>query len=418
MLICYTNFAEPMSSEIPLNYPLPANEKLRLQAVRSYQIFDTAEDEDYDALTSLASMICEMPVALITFIDDHRQWFKSHHGTEINENLREYSFCTHAIASEKEIMVVSDAARDVRFADNPMVTGTTKVAFYAGVPLVNSDGYAVGTLCVLDQKPRELSVEQKKALVVLAKQVDDKIELRRKISELAELNNELEQSQQRKDDFLSIVSHELKTPITTLKANLQMLERIKNTPQSPVFPKLVESCTKSVEKINLMVDDLLNMHRYSVTELELDKSTFCIYDLMLVCCNHVRIDAKHELIVEGDKALFINADEQRIDQILVNFVNNAVKYAPNSKQINLKISKEEEHVKIAVTDYGPGIPEDHIPHLFDRYWRASHSGKRYTGLGLGLYICAEIVRRHNGKIGVDSELGKGSTFWFTIPTAA
>jgi signal transduction histidine kinase len=407
-----------MSSKAPLNYPIPENEEHRVKAVRSYEIFDTEEDEDYDALTSLASMICQIPVALITFIDDKRQWFKSHHGTSISENLREFSFCTHAIASDKEIMVVNDASKDNRFAENPMVTGPTKVAFYAGVPLLNSDGFALGTICVLDQKPRELSDEQKSALIILAKQVIDKIELRKKISELAIANKELEQAEHRKDDFLSIVSHELKTPITTLKANLQMLERLKNDPQGAVFPKLIASSAKSVEKINHMVDDLLNMHRYSDNQLELDKTYFCIYDLMHVCCNHVRIDEQHELIVDGNKDLFIYADEHRIDQILVNFVNNAVKYAPDSKNISLKIEKEENEVKISVTDYGPGIPEDHIPHLFDRYWRASHSSKKYTGLGLGLYICSEIINRHNGRIGVESKLGLGSTFWFTIPSTS
>jgi len=404
-----------MSSKTSLDYPIPVNEKQRVDAVRSYEIFDTAEEKDYDSLTSLASMICEIPVALITFIDDKRQSFKSHHGTEITENLREYSFCTHTIASDEEILVVSDATKDVRFAENPMVTGPTKVAFYAGVPLVNAEGFALGTLCVLDQKPRELTIAQKSALVILAKQVIDKVELRRKVSEFAALNKELKESEQRKDDFLGIVSHELKTPITTLKANLQMLERIKGNPENPLFPRLVDSCTSSVEKINVMVDDLLNMHRYSENQLELDKTSFGIYDLMHVCCNHVRIDDKHELIVEADKELKVYADEHRIDQVLVNFVNNAVKYAPESKRITLTVSNEVGYTKVAVTDYGPGIPEEHLPYLFDRYWRASHSGKKYTGLGLGLFICAEIVRRHDGQIGVDSKLGEGSTFWFTIP---
>ena len=92
-----------------------------------------------------------------------------------------------------------------------------------------------------------------------------------------------------------------------------------------------------------------------------------------------------------------------------------MKYAPESKRITLTVSNEVGYTKVAVTDYGPGIPEEHLPYLFDRYWRASHSGKKYTGLGLGLFICAEIVRRHDGQIGVDSKLGEGSTFWFTIP---
>lgn len=404
-----------MSAKELLKYPLPTNELQRVQAVRSYEIFDTEEENDYDALTSIASMICQIPVALITFIDDQRQWFKSHHGTNINENLREYSFCTHTIAAEEEIMVVSDASKDERFANNPMVTGPTKIAFYAGVPLVNSEGYALGTLCVLDQVPRELKPDQKNALKILAKQVIDKIELRRKIKELATVNKELELSEQRKSDFLSIVSHELKTPITTLKANLQMLDRIKEKPDSPLFPKLVDSCSKNVEKINLMVDDLLNMHRYSENQLELTKTHFSIYDLMSICCNHVRIDDRHELFVKGDHKIILCADEHRIEQVLVNFVNNAVKYAPDSRQIDLTVSIEHNNVKVSVKDYGPGIPEDNIPHLFDRYWRASHSGKKYTGLGLGLYICAQIIARHDGQIGVESTIGQGSTFWFTIP---
>ena len=404
-----------MSAKELLKYPLPTNELQRVQAVRSYEIFDTEEENDYDALTSIASMICQIPVALITFIDDKRQWFKSHHGTVINENLREYSFCTHTIAAEEEIMVVSDASKDERFANNPMVTGPTKIAFYAGVPLVNSEGYALGTLCVLDQVPRELTADQKNALKILAKQVIDKIELRRKIKELATVNKELELSEQRKSDFLSIVSHELKTPITTLKANLQMLDRIKEKPDSPLFPKLVDSCSKNVEKINLMVDDLLNMHRYSENQLELTKTHFSIYDLMSICCNHVRIDDRHELFVKGDDKIMLYADEHRIEQVLVNFVNNAVKYAPDSRQIDLTVSIVDNNVKVSVKDYGPGIPEDNIPHLFDRYWRASHSGKKYTGLGLGLYICAQIIARHDGQIGVESTIGQGSTFWFTIP---
>lgn len=404
-----------MSAKELLKYPLPTNELQRVQAVRSYEIFDTEEENDYDALTSIASMICQIPVALITFIDDQRQWFKSHHGTNINENLREYSFCTHTIAAEEEIMVVSDASKDERFANNPMVTGPTKIAFYAGVPLVNSEGYALGTLCVLDQVPRELTADQKNALKILAKQVIDKIELRRKIKELATVNKELELSEQRKSDFLSIVSHELKTPITTLKANLQMLDRIKEKPDSPLFPKLVDSCSKNVEKINLMVDDLLNMHRYSENQLELNKTHFSIYDLISICCNHVRIDDRHELFVKGDHKIMLYADEHRIEQVLVNLVNNAVKYAPDSRQIDLTVSIVDNNVKVSVKDYGPGIPEDNIPHLFDRYWRASHSGKKYTGLGLGLYICAQIIARHNGHIGVESTIGQGSTFWFTIP---
>jgi PAS domain S-box-containing protein len=220
---------------------------------------------------------------------------------------------------------------------------------------------------------------------------------------------------QRKDDFLGVVSHELKTPITTLKANLQLLERLKDDPANPMFHRLVESSSRSTEKINDLVEDLLNMRRFGEGLLRLEKSTFTIKEMLEVCCNHVRIAGTHELIIEGDENVQVFADEHRIDQVVVNFVNNAVKYAPESKRILMSIEKAGAFVKIAVRDFGPGIPENQIPHLFDRYWRANHSGVKYSGLGLGLYICADIIERHDGKIGVESELGKGSVFWFTLP---
>lgn len=221
--------------------------------------------------------------------------------------------------------------------------------------------------------------------------------------------------EQRRDDFLSVVSHELKTPLTSLKANLQLLDRIKNDPENPVLPRLIESSTRSMTKINGLVDDLLNMRRYGETQLRLDKTTFTVAEMLSLCCNHVRVAGKHELIIEGDQELKIYADEHRIDQVVVNLVNNAVKYAPNSKEIIMTVSRDEHFARISIRDFGPGIPAEHLPHLFDKYWQASYSTEKYTGLGLGLAICADIIKRHDGEIGVDSVVGEGSTFWFTIP---
>ncbi len=221
--------------------------------------------------------------------------------------------------------------------------------------------------------------------------------------------------EQRKDDFLSIASHELKTPVTSLKASLQLLDRIKEKPTSANHIKLIEQANRSMEKMDLLVGDLLNMNRMAEGELELDKQTFTISEMLGECCNHIRIQGKYELIIQGDTELKVNADQHRIDQVVVNFVNNAVKYAPESLNIFLKIDKIGNTAKISVTDRGPGIARDILPHLFDRYYRVSHQGKNYSGLGLGLYICSEIVKRHGGEIGVESELGKGSTFWFTLP---
>ncbi|MCO5950937.1 PAS domain-containing sensor histidine kinase [Mucilaginibacter flavidus] len=226
---------------------------------------------------------------------------------------------------------------------------------------------------------------------------------------------EFKRLQQQKDDFISIASHELKTPITSLKASLQLLERVKNDPASELIPKLIDQSSRSMHKISALVEDLLNVSRASKTELKLNKTPFTIAEMLDSCCSHVRIAGKHRLIVQGDMQLQVTADEHSIDQVVVNLVNNAVKYAPESKDIFMMVSREGEMAKIAVRDTGPGIAPEKITHLFDRYYRAESSGFQNSGLGLGLYICSEIIKRHGGDIGVESELGKGSTFWFTLP---
>jgi len=223
--------------------------------------------------------------------------------------------------------------------------------------------------------------------------------------------------EQRKDDFLSIASHELKTPVTSLKASLQLLDRIKEKPTSATHIKLIEQSNRSMEKMSILVDDLLNMNRLAEGQLRLEKTTFTLSEMLNLCCNHVRIENKYELIIEGDQSLQVHADEHRIDQVVVNFVNNAVKYAPESQKIYLNIEKTGSHARISVKDSGPGISSEILPNLFDRYYRVNYEGKTYTGLGLGLYICSEIIKRHGGQIGAESKIGAGSTFWFTLPLA-
>ncbi|OKS88120.1 PAS domain-containing protein [Mucilaginibacter polytrichastri] len=221
--------------------------------------------------------------------------------------------------------------------------------------------------------------------------------------------------EQRRDDFLSVAAHELKTPLTVLKANLQLLERIKTQITNPKAHQLIEGASASMSKVSILVEDLLNLSKHSGGKLELQKKWFDIPQILDTCCSHVRIEGNHELILTGEKNLNVFADELRIEQVLVNLVNNAVKYAPGSNQIHLIVEKIDQYAKISVRDFGPGISQQQIPKLFDRYWQANKSSSTYTGLGLGLSICAEIIERHGGTIGVESTLGEGSTFWFTLP---
>ncbi|HLL85474.1 MAG TPA: GAF domain-containing protein, partial [Longimicrobium sp.] len=165
--------------------PLPAHEAERLAALHEYQILDTSPEQAYDDVTLLASQLCGTPIALLTLIDEDRQWFKSRVGLEVPETSREVAFCAHSILHE-EVTVVPDATLDERFADNPFVTGEPRIRFYAGAPLITPDGHELGTLCVLDHRPRLISEEQRTALRTLSRQVMVQLELRRHLVGMTE----------------------------------------------------------------------------------------------------------------------------------------------------------------------------------------------------------------------------------------
>ncbi len=226
---------------------------------------------------------------------------------------------------------------------------------------------------------------------------------------------ELKQLQQHKDDFISIASHELKTPITSLKASLQLLDRIKDNPSAAMLPILIGQANRNLNKVNALIEDLLNASLANEGQLQIHQESVHIGKLIAECCEQVRDEGIYVIRTEGEGNFNVYADAVRIEQIIVNFVNNAIKYAPDSKEILIRIETVGDQLKVSVIDKGPGIDQKKLASLFDRYYRADHSNTNYNGLGLGLYISSEIIKKHQGEIGVDSEIGQGSTFWFTIP---
>jgi GAF domain-containing protein len=170
--------------------PLPSNEAARLAVLRALDVLDTPPDASLDDLTRLASRICETPIALISLIDERRQWFKSRVGLDVPSTDRDVAFCAHAIL-EPDVMLVPDAIDDERFADNPLVTGDPKIRLYAGAPLLTRDGYALGTLCVIDRTPRRLDEGQIEALRILAQQIVTQLELRQALRQTADALQEL-----------------------------------------------------------------------------------------------------------------------------------------------------------------------------------------------------------------------------------
>ncbi len=219
-----------------------------------------------------------------------------------------------------------------------------------------------------------------------------------------------------KEEFISVASHELRNPVATLQGALQVIKMIVSSgTKDQLLPKMLDAAERSAFKLNFLIRDLYDLTQIEGRQLQLDKSSFSMENAIKSCSIHIDMDERKTLLYTGDHSLTVFADRDKIDQVLVNLVNNAVLYAPACHEIVVDVQKVKWATKVSVIDKGPGIPKDKLPFLFDKYFSVDKSRNNGSGFGLGLYISHEIIKRHGGEMGVDSVLGQGATFWFTIP---
>ena len=224
---------------------------------------------------------------------------------------------------------------------------------------------------------------------------------------------------QAKDEFMSIASHELKTPITSMKASMQILERRAETvAEFASLRPFVSSANKQINRLIVLVNELLDVTRIQSGKLILDRSITPMHDLVKETVEEMQHISHHIYTIDVLPEVYVNADPRRIKQVIVNFLSNAAKFSPGSTDIVVGIEKENDSMKFFVKDYGIGIPQAKIPLIFERFFRVEEAGNVVQGLGLGLYICSGIIKNHSGKIGAESVLEEGSTFWFSLPMAA
>jgi two-component system phosphate regulon sensor histidine kinase PhoR len=220
----------------------------------------------------------------------------------------------------------------------------------------------------------------------------------------------------RKDEFIGIASHELKTPLTSLKGYLQLITSYKKEEVPPVVKQYIEKAIVAINKLQRLVNDLLDVSKIQAGRLEYALDEVNISDLMgLVIENARHIYPLYEFDNQSQPELRVQGNAERLEQVLMNFINNAVKYSQDNKQIILKTAVQDNIVRVSVTDFGIGLSEEQIDRIFERFYRVEDKKFMTSGLGMGLYISTEIINNHQSKIMVQSELGKGATFYFDLP---
>lgn len=234
-----------------------------------------------------------------------------------------------------------------------------------------------------------------------------------------DLNAEIEirkAAEKKKDEFISIASHELKTPLTSIKGYLQLSERALATKNSENAKKYIQRTQIQLEKLNNLVADLLDISKIESGKMKLNKKTFNFQKLLRNAVDIVRQTTNgHEIMVNAAADAEVYGDEVRIEQVIINYLTNAIKYSPHSQHIQVNAHVEHDRLKVSVKDAGIGIPAEKQKKIFQKFYRVEESSNRFQGLGIGLYICAEILKRHQGTYGVQSIPGEGSEFYFTLP---
>jgi signal transduction histidine kinase len=388
----------------PVSAPVPTDEAARLQDLYAYEILDSDPEEPFDDLVQLASQICGTPWAVVNFIDEQRQWTKAVRGLDGGDTPREVAFCPHTIVAPGGFLLVEDTHADERFAQNPLVVDDPSIRFYAGSAIHSASGRPIGTVCVVDSRPRSLSREQEDALRLLSRLATTQLELRRLLTGERKLVDDLRELDRQKAEFTAVVAHDFRSPLTSIRGYAELV-REDAVPQETAL----DAIERNSDRLLRLVDDLTG------SPAELDLQALDVADAARAAAEVARPVAQAgDVRLELDlRPAPVRADAARLAQILDNLVGNAVKYSPHGV-VRISTRAHDRSAVLEVADTGVGIPEAELPRLFDRFFRASTSAS-FHGTGIGLSTVKALVAAHGGTIDVTSRVGAGTTFRVELP---
>lgn len=408
--------------------PIHHNEDARLEALRKYEILDTSDESAFDDLAMLAASVCGTVVAGISLVDESRIWFKARRGLEFRDADREEFFCAHAILRPEQTLVVPDASSDPRFSDNPLVRGRSQFRFYAGAPLVTSEGFSLGALFVIDHHPKAISAAQVESLRALSRQVVAQLELRRtkamlrdQAEGLMKAREDATAASKAKATFLANISHEIRTPMNGVVGVTSLLAA---TPLSERQRNFVDTIERSAEGLLHVLSNILDFSKNEASAAEpdlapVDLPAFIdhIGDMMrpMAMAKQIRFIAS----VDEELHRSLIGDPLRLQQVITNMVGNALKFtAQGTVEVSVGQIMEgprSSTVRFQVRDTGIGISKELQQRIFDEFVQVDEGTQRkFGGVGLGLSICRQLTRIMGTRIELKSEIGIGSTFWFDL----
>ena len=405
--------------------PIPETEELRLEALRFLELLDTGADERFDRITDLASRLIGVPICAVSLVDRQRQWFKSIQGLDVTETSRDVSFCGHAILDDS-MFVVPDATEDERFEDNPLVTGGPEIRFYAGHPIKTSEGHRIGTLCVIDRTPRELSEKDRAVLADLAAIVEAEVHslerLQQHVHRIEDARKRAGSASEKKASFLAHMSHEIRTPMMSILGYVDLLGDESTTEEDR--REYTEIIRSSGEHLLALVNDILDHAKIESGSLDVENREVDLPKLLSDVHRLLKLRAEEKglsfrLGVSGPVPTTIRTDPVRLRQILVNLVGNAIKFTEKgfiSMVARVEHAPAAESIargklRIRVQDTGIGMTPEQAERVFEPFSQAeAGTTRKYGGTGLGLAISRQLSEKLGGELVVESRLGMGTTF--------
>jgi len=408
----------------------PLDESERLAVLESYGILDTPPEKAFDDVVTLVSQLLDAPIAAVNLIARGRQWFKSEVGLGVREMPLDDSICRFALLEERRL-IVPDTMADERFRCNPLVAHAPGLRFYAGYLLKTRDGIPLGTLCVLDVKPRPegLSPQQEFTLATLAQQIMSQIELRKALQEQQALiarqvtiQAALRQADQKKDEFLAMLAHELRNPLAPITSAAAILSNFKF--DEAMVRRASAIISRQASHMTSLIDDLLDVSRVTRGKVELETVELDVKDVIADAVEQVRPLVErhgHQLNLRLSPAPApVTGDRKRLVQVMTNLLSNAAKYTPDGGRIDVALETGADTLSIVIRDNGIGMTPELIGSAFDLFSQGTQGLDRSQGgLGIGLALVKTLLQLHGGAVRADSAgPGSGSTFRVTLPRAA